>query len=110
MRVVDVTAALLARRYATEIDIVIEITDPLLPANTGRYRLRCGRHAVAVDRVRRAADLSLSILELGAVYLGGVPLTELHRVGRVTELSAGASAAASSAFGWHRAPWCPDNF
>jgi predicted acetyltransferase len=110
VRVVDVAVALLARRYPVEIDIVIEVTDPLLPANTGRYRLRGGPDVVRVDRVRAAADLSLSVLELGAIYLGGVALTDLHRVGRVTEHGAGAVAAASRAFGWHRAPWCPDNF
>jgi predicted acetyltransferase len=110
LRVVDVAAALQARRYPAEIDIVIEVTDPLLPANTGRYRLQGAPDAVAVDRVRKAADLSLSVLELGAIYLGGVPLTDLQRVGRVTEHRTGAVAAASTAFGWHRAPWCPDNF
>ena len=48
--------------------------------------------------------------EAGTVYLGGVHLTDLHRVRRVTEHTPGAVAAASTAFGWHRAPWCPDMF
>lgn len=110
LRIVDVVAALQARRYAAEIDTVIEVADPLLPANSGRYRLRAGAHGATVTRVKTAPDLSLSILELGTGYLGGVPLSDLHRVGRVTEHRAGAVDAASTAFGWHRAPWCADNF
>lgn len=110
LRIVDVAAALRARRYAAEIDIVIEVEDPLLPANSGRYRLRGGATRATVTRVKTAPDLSLSILELGAIYLGGVRLSVLHRVGRVTEHSKGAVDAVSTAFGWYRAPWCPDQF
>ena len=40
LRVVDVEAALRARRYAAGVDLVIEIEDPLLPDNNGRYRHR----------------------------------------------------------------------
>jgi Sterol carrier protein domain len=63
-----------------------------------------------VTRVSSKPDLSMGILELGTVYLGGVPLQQLHHVGRVTEHTPGAVTAASTAFGWHRAPWCPDMF
>ena len=63
-----------------------------------------------VTRVTSAPDLSMGILELGTIYLGGVSLTSLHRARRVTEHTTGAVAAASTAFGWHRAPWCPDMF
>jgi predicted acetyltransferase len=110
LRVVDVEAALLARRYAADIDLVIEVEDPLLPQNSGRYRLDVSEGSASVSRVSTAPDLSLGILELGTVYLGGVPLSQLHRVRRVTEHTPGAVDAASTAFGWHRAPWCPDMF
>ncbi len=52
----------------------------------------------------------MGILELGTIYLGGVALNDLHRARRVTEHTPGAVAAASTAFGWHRAPYCPDMF
>ena len=52
----------------------------------------------------------MGILELGTIYLGGVPLEQLHRVRRVTEHTPGAVEAATAAFAWHRAPWCPDMF
>lgn len=110
VRIVDVAGALRARRYAADLDLVIGVTDPQLSANTGHYRLRGGPDGATVSRVKRAPDLSLGVLELGTAYLGGVRLGDLHRVGRVVEHTAGAVAAASTAFGWHRAPWCPDNF
>ena len=69
-----------------------------------------GRSDAEVTRVETAPDLTMGILELGTIYLGGVPLKDLHRVRRVTEHTEGAVAAASTAFGWHRAPWCPDMF
>jgi predicted acetyltransferase len=114
LRVVDVEAALAARKYAAGVDLVIEVDDPVLPANSGRYRLVTDGDpegsSAQVTRVTSAPDLSMGVLELGTVYLGGVPLTDLHRVRRVVEHTPGAVAAASTAFGWHRAPWCPDMF
>ena len=93
---------------------MIEIDDPMLPANSGRYRLVTDADpdgsSAEVTRVTSKPDLSMGILELGTTYLGGVPLQALHRVRRVTEHTPGAVAAASAAFDWHRAPWCPDMF
>jgi predicted acetyltransferase len=114
VRVVDVEAALRARKYAAGVDLVIEVTDPILPANNGRYRLVTdGDPAGAtaeVTRVDTRPDISLGVLELGTVYLGGSALTDLHRVNRICEHTPGAVAAASTAFGWHRMPYCPDMF
>jgi len=114
VRVVDVVGALTARKYAAAVDLVIEIDDQVLPANTGRYRIVTDGtpegSSAEVSRVTSDPDISLGVLELGTVYLGGVPLIDLHRVGRVAEHTPGAVAAASAAFGWHRAPWCPDMF
>jgi predicted acetyltransferase len=114
LRVVDVEAALRARKYAAGVDLVIEIDDPILPANSGRYRLVTdgdpAGSSAEVTRVRSKPDITMGILELGTIYLGGPALTQLHRAGRVTEHTPGAVAAASTAFGWHRAPYCPDMF
>jgi predicted acetyltransferase len=110
VRVVDVVAALTAREYAAAVDLVLELDDPVLPGNTGRWRLRTDGPTTEVTRVDDAPDLSMGILELGTAYLGGVPLSDLHRVRRVTEYTPGAVAAASTAFGWGRGPWCPDSF
>ncbi len=114
LRVVDVEKALASRRYAAAVDVVVEIDDPQLPQNTGRYRIVSSGDtegpSAQVSRVESSPDLTMGVLELGTVYLGGVPLLDLHRAGRITERTPGAVAAASTAFGWHRAPWCPDMF
>ncbi|GAB3297227.1 GNAT family N-acetyltransferase [Epidermidibacterium keratini] len=112
LRVIDVESALTARQYAAPIDTVIEVSDEQLPANSGRYRVRA--EAFATPVVERAddaePDLSLSILELGAVYLGGVALRDLAFAGRVTEHTPGALDAATTAFSWPVAPHCSDDF
>jgi predicted acetyltransferase len=110
LRIVDVPAALRARSYAAEADLVIEVTDPILDRNTGRFALQAAPDGAAVRRVRRSPDLSLGVRELGTVYLGGPRLAELHAAGLVVEHRPGAVAAASIAFGGEVAPHCSDNF
>ena len=40
VRIIDVPAALTARRYAAPLDTVIEVTDEMCPWNAGRWRVR----------------------------------------------------------------------
>ena len=110
LRVVDVREALLARRYSTEVDVAIEVIDPLLDHNTATYTLINGPDGARVRRSRRRPDLSLDIRELGAVYLGGPTLLELQAAGLVAEHVSGSVAAASAAFRGERAPFCTDLF
>ncbi|WP_353648086.1 GNAT family N-acetyltransferase [Nakamurella sp. A5-74] len=110
LRVVDVAAALAARTYRTDFDVVLQVSDPLLAGNNGRFRVRGGPAGATVTRARGAADLELGILELGAVYLGGVSLELLHRSGRIREHTPGSASATSLAFGSDLAPFCPDHF
>jgi predicted acetyltransferase len=90
VRLVDVPAALAARRYGTEGTIVFEVRDPFRPANDGCYELDAGPEGATCRRPAGAeADVSLDIDALGAAYLGGVRFTTL--------------AAARRAAGDHRA-------
>lgn len=104
LRVVDVPAALAARRYAAPVDVVVEVTDELLPENTGRWRLTGGPEGAECAPTDRPAELACDVRCLGELYLGGVGLGALAAAGRVDELRFGALAAAGPAFGWHRAP------
>lgn len=106
VRVLDVPAALSARRYAAEVDVVLEIDDPQLPANTGLWRLVGGPDGASVTASRDVPDLSLDVRELGAVYLGGVGLGSLARAGLVGEHSTGSADRVGTAFGWAQAPVC----
>lgn len=110
VRIVDVKRALTARTYAAEVDVVLGVTDPILPANEGAWRLQAGPDGARVTRARRQPDLSLGITELGMAYLGGTSLTALLRAGLVVEHRPGRAVASSAAFGWPRAPHCPDFF
>ena len=104
VRVVDVAAALEARRYATQVDVVVEVSDAMLPDNSGRWHLAGDASSAKCERTDAAPDLSLDIRTLGAAYLGGTSLLSLAEAGRVTEHRPGALGKASTALGWHRAP------
>ena len=106
-RLVDVPAALAARRYRSEGSVVLEVRDAFCAWNEGRFQLRGGLEGAECTPTRADADLALGVADLGAVYLGGVPLHTLREAGRVEERSPGAVARADAMFGWDVAPWCP---
>jgi predicted acetyltransferase len=104
VRLVDVPTALGARAYRAPLDVVIELSDTILPDNAGRWRLTADAGGASCARTTDPADLACDVLEVGAAYLGGTSLAALGRAGRVHELRPGALLAADIAFGWHQAP------
>ncbi|MEU2654863.1 GNAT family N-acetyltransferase [Streptomyces sp. NPDC007325] len=110
VRLVDVGAALEARTYRTPVDVVFEVEDAFCPWNAGRWRLTGDAKGASCARTSDAADIALSVRELGAAYLGGTALAALAAAGRVGELRDGALAEASAAFGSEVAPWLPHGF
>jgi predicted acetyltransferase len=109
VRLTDVPAALTQRRYASPADVVIDVSDDLLPGNAGRWRLSCGGPdgKASCERTNAPADLELPVAVLGAAYLGGTRLGVLAAAGLVTERSSGALARLSAAMSADPAPWCP---
>lgn len=97
LRVVDVPAALAARRFPGGDELVIQVTDDLIPQNAGTYRL-------SGARTQKPADITLDAAALGCLYLGGGSVAALASAGRLTELRQGAIAEADAAMRWHRAP------
>ncbi|WP_149830576.1 GNAT family N-acetyltransferase [Streptomyces tailanensis] len=111
VRLVDVGAALGARTYQAPVDVVLEVEDTFCPWNSGRWRLTGDAKGARCERTGDAADLALSVRELGAAYLGGVSLASLGAAGRVRELRQGALAEASVGFFSSTvAPWLPHGF
>jgi predicted acetyltransferase len=104
VRITDLPAALTTRRYAAPVDVVLEVDDPLLTANAGRWRLTADEQKATCTRTDEPADLACGIGELGAAYLGGTSLAALATAGRVRELRPETLARAAIAFGWHHAP------
>ncbi|MEU8237450.1 GNAT family N-acetyltransferase [Actinoplanes missouriensis] len=107
LRLVDLPAALAARRYAADVDVVIEVSDPLLEQNTGRWRLVGGPTGAICSRTTEPADLSCTVTDLGAAYLGSTSLASLTAAGRVRQLTGNDP---SIAFGWHRKPSPTESF
>jgi len=106
VRILDVTAALAARRYGCDEPLVLELTDELFPDNAGRWRLAGG----TAERTEDEPDIALAVNELGSLYLGAFGASELARAGVVRELREGALARADRLFASPRKPWCPEIF
>jgi predicted acetyltransferase len=109
-RIVDVVTALRARAYAAELEAVLEIDDRFLPELGGRFRITAGPDGAEVSRTDHTPDLTLTARQLASIYLGGTTASGLARAGSVTEHTPGAVRAVTAAFGWDRAPYCPDFF
>ena len=110
VRLLDVPAALMARSYPVDAELVIEVDDDVRPEVAGRYRLVGSTDGAKCERTDAVADLELPIRELGAIYLGGVSASTLALAGRVRELRPGSLAVADALFGWPRAPHCTTRF
>jgi len=111
LRLVDLAAALAARRYGAEGALVVEVADPFRPTQAGRYRLDAGPDGAECRRDPTAgADLALGVAELGAAFLGGVRFSTLARAGLVDERRAGALARADALFASSPMPWCSTDF
>ncbi len=89
VRLLDVEAALSARRYRPGPPITIDVHDPWFPENSATFEIAddgdVRRSAVTADLSRdHSRDLSCDVSVLGAVYLGTTPWHELAAVGRVS--------------------------
>jgi predicted acetyltransferase len=103
IRPVDVGAALAARAYAGDGDVVLEVSDEFCPWNDGRY-------ALDGSRTTASPDLRLTVDALGCVFLGGFTFSDLLRAGRLEEVKEGAIGRADALFRTDRKPWCPEIF
>ncbi len=106
VRVLDVGAALSARSYCGDGEVVLEVTDELIPENAGRWHAS----AAGVERTQAGADLRLDITGVGTVYLGGFSFTDLVRASRAEELKPGAAERGDALFRTAVAPWCAEIF
>jgi predicted acetyltransferase len=105
VRILDVCAALGARRYAVEGGVVIEVVDALGFA-AGRFSLEGGPDGATCTRTDASPDLSLGVGTLGSAYMGGVPLHVRAASGDVDVHRPGALARADAMFRSVPAPWC----
>jgi predicted acetyltransferase len=110
VRLLDLPAALEARRYAAEGSLVLEVSDALRPANQGRWLLEGGPDGASCGRTSQRPDLALDIAQLGGAFLGGSRLATLGRAGRVHEQTPGALVRADAMLASDPPPWTTTHF
>ena len=110
LRIVDVPAALSARKYASSGKLVIEVVDEFCPWAGGRFELDATESGATCEQTRAEPDLVMSAADLAAGYLGGGDFRAMARAGRVEERTYGALKRADGMFASERAPWCPWDF
>ncbi len=108
-RVLDVPAVLSTRRYATEIDVVLDVHDPFLDRG-GRFRLRGGPDGAECAAVTADAGpagslgvVSLGVAALGSLLFGGGRAESFARAGLV-EADPAAVRRLDTAFRSERGP------
>jgi predicted acetyltransferase len=113
LRLLDVPAALAARRYAIAGELVLEVRDEA-PATSidvsGRYALRASGETVECTPSDRPADLEVTQRALASIYLGGVRPAELVGSGALAELTPGAVQRAGLMFSTPQQPWNATSF
>lgn len=105
LRIVDVPAALAGREYDGE-PVVIEVVDPLLAANSGRYRV--SPHGT--EGTTEPAELIMDVDVLSMLYLGAWQTSPLVGVGRIAAPDPKAAAKADRLFAIDRPAWCGSMF
>lgn len=112
LRVVDVERALSLRGYPPGVEgtLVLDVADPLLAVNHGRFRLSVAKGRGDVQRLTRSeqADLVLPVAALAPLYTGHLGPAALARMGLTEGCEAGI-AKASKLFAGPR-PWMADRF
>jgi predicted acetyltransferase len=103
-RLLDVPAALSARRYARDDDLVLEIDDEF-HGEPQRFALSAGTAHAECGSTSAPADVSMAIGDVGAIYLGGTSPSELAAAGRIREEKAGAVERLEACFACSPKPW-----
>jgi predicted acetyltransferase len=101
LRIVDVPAALAGRTYGVAAPVVIEVVDPLLPNNSGRYHIG----PQGMGRTGNEPALTMSVETLAMLYLGAFQASTLAGIGRITVADPAAPRAADRLFAVDRPAW-----
>jgi predicted acetyltransferase len=108
-RLLDLPAALEARRSVTSDRLVIEVTDPQGFTN-GTWSVELGPDGAEVKPSDETADVTLPVAALGAAYLGGRSVRRLFEAGWFDEHTAGAVDRLDALLSTPTAPWSPTTY
>ncbi len=109
VRLIDVPAALAARRYRVEGELVVEVQDDFCPWNEGRFLLTGGPGGAECVPTSREADLRIGASDLASAYLGDGRLAAQEWAGRVHG-DPETIDRAQLMFSWGVEPWCTVDF
>jgi predicted acetyltransferase len=109
LRVVNVERALASRGYPRDAraELHLEVSDPLVSANAGRFVIEVEKGEARVRRGGRGA-MQVDALGLASLYTGYLGAHELRLVGALDADEATTREAAVLFAGAY--PWCPDKF
>jgi predicted acetyltransferase len=102
LRIVDAPAAIAARGYPSQVSLSLplELTDPVLPANSGAWQLEVLGGAGILKRTGKPATSALRLGARGlAALFAGVGVGSLRLAGLVAAGDPGADDALDCAFG-----------
>jgi predicted acetyltransferase len=107
LRLLDIGAALAARRYAVPGEVVLEVSDDEGADGfaSGRYRLSANGDQVECQRTEQPPDLDITQRALASIYLGGFRLRELLLSGVTREHARGALERLDLMFSTPLPPW-----
>jgi predicted acetyltransferase len=105
VRINDVPEALGMRVYNADVEIVLEVTDPLNLAG-GRFRLKIRDGVGKCTPDDGPPDVAMGLSELATIYMGAHTPSQLLRANRITELRPGGLGELAAAFSTERAPYC----
>ncbi|MBL9118283.1 MAG: GNAT family N-acetyltransferase [Phycisphaerae bacterium] len=110
VRIADLGAAVNARGFASsiELDIVLDVSDDLVPANAGRWRLRVSGGLGSVARTDSPAVFHSDIRALAAIYTGFLSPKQAVLLGHARGDERAARALGGAFAG--TAPWMVDHF
>jgi len=109
VRMLDVERCLAARTYGVADRLVIDVEDGFRPECGGRFALD-SRSGASCGRTDEPPDLSVTVSDLGALYLGGVSAATLAAAGRLRPLTPGVVGRATRLFATERAPYGDTEF
>lgn len=108
LRILDVVAVLRARRFETDGELVLQLQDDMDFAS-GIYQLKVEGGEASVAETTASPDVTLSVREFGAIYLGRACVDGYFRSGLI-EGEPSAVHLLARLFATDRAPWCPEMF
>ena len=109
LRVMDVARALRGRAYGESAGCTVEISDELVEANDGTWRVEVAPEGASIEPAGHGApDLRMGIRALGSLYMGGISLRRLVAAGVVEAVNPSVVGAVDAAFASDEAGWIPE--